>query len=129
DANKLMREKAYIGGRWVDVDDDTYIAVDDPATEDIIGYVPDLPGHYIDGAVNAAASAFTRWRRTSAVDRADRLLAWYNAMLANAEALARLLTLEQGKPIEEARGEVAYAASFVRWFAEEGRRTTGITIP
>lgn len=128
-AKKLMREKAYIGGRWVDVDDDTRIAVDDPATEEIIGYVPDLPGHYIDGAVDAAAKAFDNWRRTSVIERADRLTAWHEGMLANQEALARLMTWEQGKPIGEARGEVEYAASFLRWFAEEGRRTTGVTIP
>lgn len=129
DEKKLLHEKAYIGGRWVDVDDDTYIAVDDPATEEIIGYVPELPGHYIDGAVDAASTAFDIWRRSSVIERADRLLAWYEGMLANHEALARLMTWEQGKPINEARGEVSYAASFIRWFAEEGRRTTGVTIP
>src|SRR5699024_4399793 len=93
------------------------------------GHVPDLPGQYIDGAVDAAANAFTQWRRTSAVERADRLLAWCEGMLSNHDTLARLVTWEQGKPLEEARGGVRYAASISRWFAEAGRRTTGITLP
>lgn len=129
DPKNLMHERAYVGGRWVDIEDDTYIAVDDPATEEIIGHVPDLPGPYIDGGIDAAAKAFAYWRRTSVVERADRLLAWYEGMQANLEALARLMTWEQGKPIAEARGEAEYAASFIRWFAEEGRRTYGTTIP
>lgn len=129
DANTLMREQAYVGGRWIDADDGARAAVDDPATEKVIGYVPDLSERYIDGAIDAAAKAFSYWRRTSVVERAERLLAWYDGMHAHREQLARLMTREQGKPIAEARGEVDYAASFIRWFAEEGRRTTGVTIP
>lgn len=129
DAKKLMREQAYVGGRWIDVDDDSHITVDDPATEEIIGYVPDLPGHYIDGAIDAAVLALENWRQTSVLERADRLLAWYEGMRSHQETLARLMTWEQGKPINEARGEVDYAASFIRWFAEEARRATGVTIP
>src|SRR5699024_7093377 len=124
-----MREQAYVVGRWIDVDDDSYIAVDDPATEAVIGYVPHLPGHYLDGGIDAVSHAFMQWRRMSVVERADRLLAWYAGMQAHADALARLMTWEQGKPITEARAEVDYAASFIRWFAEEARRTTGVTIP
>src|SRR5699024_6653918 len=70
-----------------------------------------------------------QWRQTSVIERANRLLAWYADMKAHSEALARLMTWEQGKPISEARAEVDYAASFIRWFAEEARRTTGVTIP
>lgn len=125
----LMRERAYIGGRWVDAEAYERRAVDDPATEQVIGHVPDLQTAYIDGAIDAAVHAFPRWRDTPVVERADTLLAWYEGMYHNAEELARLMTLEQGKPIAEARGEVDYAASFLRWFAEEARRATGATIP
>src|SRR5699024_1747031 len=114
---------------WIEADDGARTAVADPATAEVIGHVPELPAHYIDGGIDAAAKAFARWREYSVTERADRLLAWYEGMRNNREALARLMTLEQGKPLGEARGEVDYAASFIRWFAEEGRRTTGITIP
>jgi len=125
----LMREQAYVGGRWIDAEDNARKAVDDPGTGEIIGHVPDLNAAYIDGAIDTAHHAFTSWRETSVLERADRLMAWYDGMNEHAEELARLMTWEQGKPIGEARGEVAYAASFLRWFAEEGRRSTGATIP
>lgn len=126
---EMMREQAYIGGRWVQAGSNAYTAVTDPATGECIGGVPNLPAEYIDGSIDAAVNAFDSWRRTSVVERADRLLAWYEGMRANHESLAHLMTWEQGKPLDEARGEVQYAASFIRWFAEEGRRTTGVTIP
>lgn len=125
----LLIQHAYVGGRWIENDDGTTQAVDNPATEEVIGHVPDLPSLNIEGAVDAAVHAFSNWRETSVVERADTLLAWYQGMHDNAEELARLMTSEQGKPIAEARGEVDYAASFIRWFAEEARRTYGTGIP
>jgi len=113
----LMREQAYVGGRWIDAEDNARKAVDDPGTGEIIGHVPDLNAAYVDGAIDTAHHAFTSWRETSVLERADRLMAWYDGMNEHAEELARLMTWEQGKPIGEARGEVAYAARFLRWFA------------
>ncbi|GAB3682100.1 NAD-dependent succinate-semialdehyde dehydrogenase [Salinisphaera aquimarina] len=125
----LLREQAYVGGRWIVAEDKARKWVNDPATGETIGHVPDLNAAYIDGAIDAAHHAFSTWRHTSVVERADKLLAWYDGMHEYAEELARLMTWEQGKPIGEARGEVDYAASFLRWFAEEGRRANGSTIP
>lgn len=125
----LMREQAYVGGRWIDADDGERQPVDDPATEEVIGHVPSLSAQRIDAAIGDAERAFAQWRETSALERADKLLAWYEGMREQREALARLMTREQGKPIAEARAEVDYAASFFRWFAEEARRADGTVIP
>ncbi len=129
DWDTLKREQAFVGGRWIDAENNAQTAVDDPATEAVIGHVPDLTAAYIDGAIDAAQHAFKNWRETSVATRGDRLLAWHQGVLDNREALARLMTREQGKPLAEARGEVDYAAGFIRWFAEEGRRARGATIP
>ncbi len=125
----LMREQAFVGGRWVDAENNARQVVHDPATGKNIGQVPSLEAAQIDGAINAADRAFNSWRETSVVERADKLLAWYKGMQSYSEELAQLMTYEQGKPLAEARGEVDYAASFLRWFAEEGRRATGANIP
>lgn len=125
----MLREQAYIGGRWISAGTDEFIKVEDPANGDHIGHVPDLDAGRMDTSIDAATTAFAQWRDRPVGERADKLLAWYRAMLDNSEVLAELMTREQGKPIAEARGEVAYAASFLRWFAEEARRTTGATIP
>lgn len=131
DASTLWREQAYIGGRWIAAGDDASStqSVDDPATGEVIGQVPDLSADRMDTAIDVAQRAFEDWRQTSALARADRLRSWYQGMCDHREALARLMTREQGKPIAEARGEVDYAASFLRWFAEESRRANGATIP
>ncbi|KXS39885.1 MAG: succinate-semialdehyde dehydrogenase (NADP+) [Halomonadaceae bacterium T82-2] len=129
DPRTLMRERAFVGGDWITSDDDARQAIDDPATEEAIGQVPDLAAADIDTAIDAAVNAFADWRDTSALERADKLLAWYRGMTEHREALARLMTREQGKPLAEARGEVDYAASFFRWFAEQARRADGETIP
>jgi len=125
----LWRQQSYVGGRWIDADENATRAVDDPATGETIGTVPDLDAPRLIGAIDAAQAAFERWRETSVTTRADRLLAWYRGMCDNRETLAQMMTREQGKPLADARGEVDYAASFIRWFAEEGRRTTGANIP
>ena len=125
----LWRQQSYVGGRWIDADENATRAVDDPATGETIGTVPDLDAPRLIGAIDAAQAAFERWRETSVTTRADRLLAWYQGLCDNRETLARMMTREQGKPLADARGEVDYAASFIRWFAEEGRRATGANIP
>ncbi|MGN8160044.1 NAD-dependent succinate-semialdehyde dehydrogenase [Salinisphaera sp. RV14] len=129
DYQALMHEAAYIGGEWRQAGPDEKRPVRDPANGELLGHVPALDERQMDSAIDAAASAFEAWRHTAPLTRADRLHAWYQGMQDNREALARLMTVEQGKPISEARGEVDYAASFFRWFAEEARRIRGKTIP
>ena len=95
--NQLMTDHAYLGGRWVEASDGKTREVEDPATEKTIGKVPQLTEDQLGEAIDAASQAFERWRDTPALERADALMAWYQAMQDNAEALARLMTLEQGK--------------------------------
>ena len=123
----LLREDAYIGGRWRD--GETRIEVTNPASGRVIGSVPNLASRETEEAVSSASEAFRHWRLRTAKERAGLLRRWYELILAHGEDLARLLTAEQGKPLAEARGEIAYAASFVEWFAEEARRTYGAVIP
>ncbi|MDR5858887.1 NAD-dependent succinate-semialdehyde dehydrogenase [Halomonas eurihalina] len=126
---RLFRQYAYIDGKWTHGDAGREEAVFDPATGEAIGHIPVLEAEQIRGAVDAAEAAFVQWRALRADERCERLLAWYDLLQANREDLATLMTLEQGKPLPDARGEVEYGASFVRWFAEEGKRTFGDTIP
>ena len=126
---RLFRQYAYIGGKWTHGDGGREEAVIDPATEETLGHIPLLEPNQIREAVEAADQAFVHWRSLRADERCERLLAWYDLLQANREDLATIMTLEQGKPLPDARGEVEYGASFVRWFAEEGKRTFGQTIP
>ncbi|WP_069383317.1 NAD-dependent succinate-semialdehyde dehydrogenase [Halomonas caseinilytica] len=126
---RLFRQYAYIDGKWTHGDNGREEAVFDPATGEAIGHIPVLESEQIRGAVDAAEAAFVQWRALRADERCERLLAWYDLLQANREDLATIMTLEQGKPLPDARGEVEYGASFVRWFAEEGKRTFGDTIP
>ncbi len=105
------------------------IDVDNPATGEIIGTVPRLGRAETRAAIDAAARAFPAWRRKTAKERAIVLRRWFDLMIANQEDLAQLMTAEQGKPLAESRGEVAYAASFLEWFGEEAKRVYGDTIP
>ena len=123
----LLLQAAYINGAWVTADDT--VAVDNPATGAIIGSVPNLGAAATEQAVAAAHAALAPWQALTAQQRADVLLRWYQLMLEHADDLAALMTLEQGKPLAEALGEVKYAASFVQWFAEEGKRLYGDVIP
>lgn len=123
----LFREHALIGGAWVDAPQ--RIAVDNPAHGATIGSVPDLGADKARDAVRAAARAFPDWRAHTAAERGAVLRRWHDLILLHAGDLARILTCEQGKPLAEARGEVAYAAGFLAWFAEEGRRAYGDVIP
>ncbi len=125
----LFRQQAYVDGAWVDADQGRTLAVTDPATGEVIGQVPNLGTEKTRRAIAAAEAAWPAWRALTAADRGLRLKRWQDLMLAHQEDLARLMTAEQGKPLAEARGEIAYAASFFDWFAEEGRRVYGDIIP
>lgn len=123
----LVREQAFIGGRWVSHEDQ--IAVINPANGRTLGAVPRLGAQAAEQAVAAAHAAFPAWRGLSGKQRSVILKRWHGLILDHAEDLARLMTAEQGKPLTESRGEVAYAASFIEWFAEEAKRAYGVTIP
>ena len=124
---RLFRQACFVDGAWCDAA--ATIAVDNPATGETIGTVPRLGRVETRHAIEAAARAFPAWRRKPAKERAAVLRRWFELMLANQEDLARLMTTEQGKPLAESRGEVAYAASFLEWFGEEAKRIYGDTIP
>jgi len=123
----LIREAAYIEGTWVE--GHTNIAVINPATQEVIGQCTHLAPEQVSTAIDAAAHAFPAWRALMADDRAAILLRWHDLVLENKQDLATLMVLEQGKTLDEARGEIEYGASFIRWFAEEARRSYGETIP
>jgi succinate-semialdehyde dehydrogenase/glutarate-semialdehyde dehydrogenase len=126
---RLLREACYIDGAWVDVSGRATIDVDNPATGEVVGVVPKLGRAETRAAVDAAARAFPAWRKKTAKERAAVMRRWFDLMMANQEDLAQLMTAEQGKPLGEARGEVAYAAAFLEWFGEEAKRVYGDTIP
>lgn len=125
----LFRPYAYIDGSWVAADSGEQIEVDNPATGEIIARVPCLGQAETERAIKAAHAAFAEWRARTALERADALYRWYELMLEHKRDLGRIMTLEQGKPVAEAEGEIVYAASFMRWYAEEARRVYGDTIP
>jgi succinate-semialdehyde dehydrogenase/glutarate-semialdehyde dehydrogenase len=125
----LFREAAYIDGQWLTAKSGKTFPVDNPATGEIIANVPDLGAQETRQAIDAAHRAFPDWSKKTAKERAVILRKWFDLILANQEDLARLMTLEQGKPLAEARAEVAYAGAFIEWFAEEGKRIYGDTIP
>ena len=125
----LFRQACCIGGLWVGADDGATIAVDNPATGEILGQVPRCGRAETARAIEAAKRAWPALRAMTALERADMLLRWHDLILANKDDLARLMTLEQGKPLAESAGEIAYGASFIRWFAEEARRAYGDVIP
>ncbi|WP_311063962.1 NAD-dependent succinate-semialdehyde dehydrogenase [Halomonas sp. DWK9] len=120
---------AYIDGSWVAADSGEQINVKNPATGEPVGDIPRLGKAETERAIDAADAALPAWRALTAQERADLLLKWHDLMLEHKHDLALLMTYEQGKPVKEAEGEIAYAASFLRWFAEEARRVYGETIP
>ena len=126
---KLFRQACYIDGAWIDRAAGGSIDVDNPATGEIIGSVPRLGRAETRNAIDAAARAFPAWRKKTAKERAAVMRRWFDLMLANQDDLARLMTIEQGKPITESSGEVLYAAGFLEWFGEEAKRIYGDTIP
>ncbi|NDW46192.1 NAD-dependent succinate-semialdehyde dehydrogenase [Ruegeria sp. PrR005] len=125
---ELLATKAYIGGQWVDGDNGTF-AVTNPARGDVIAEVADLSRAQVAGAIAQAEAAQKEWAQYTGKERAAIMRRWYDLMMANAEDLGRILTAEQGKPLAEAVGEVAYGASFIEFFAEEAKRIYGETIP
>src|ERR1700758_1685152 len=126
---RLFREACYVDGKWVQASGGGTVGVDNPATGEIIGKVPKLSGAETRHAIEAANEAFKSWSARTAKERANVLRKWFDLMMENQEDLARLMTLEQGKPLTESRGEVAYAAAFLEWFGEEAKRVYGDTIP
>ncbi|WP_439671879.1 NADP-dependent succinate-semialdehyde dehydrogenase [Cupriavidus necator] len=125
--SSLLRQQCYIDGRWVD--GERRIDVTNPATGERVGQVPQLGADETRQAIEAANRALPAWRARTAKERSALLRKWFELIMASQEDLARIMTAEQGKPIAEARGEIAYAASFIEWFAEEGKRVYGDTIP
>ena len=121
----LFRRQCYVDGRWIDAPGGAVLEVNNPATGEMLGTVPALSGVEVRAAIEAADAAWAGWRSRAAKDRANVMRRWFDLMMANQEDLAVLMTLEQGKPLAEARGEIAYAASFIEWFAEEGKRVYG----
>ena len=124
---KLFRTQCYIDGQWVGGSQN--LSVVNPATGSVLGTVPKLGAEEARRAIDAAERAWPAWRAQTAKERAAILRKWFDLMMANQEDLAQILTAEQGKPLAEARGEIAYGASFIEWFAEEGKRAYGDIIP
>ena len=125
----LLREQCYIDGAWVQADSNATIDVTNPATGELMGTVPECGAAETRRAIDAAEAAWPAWRAKTAKERSILLRRWFDLMIANTEELARLLTLEQGKSLAEARGEIAYGASFIEWFAEEAKRVYGDVVP
>jgi succinate-semialdehyde dehydrogenase/glutarate-semialdehyde dehydrogenase len=125
----LLRTQAYVNGAWIDADDGRTTPIYNPATGDIVAHVPRLGVDETRRAIDAAAVAFESWRKKTGKERAKILRRWADLMMENQDDLAVILTSEQGKPLAEARGEIAYAASFLEWFGEEAKRVYGDTIP
>ena len=123
-----IREAAFVGGVWIGGEGEA-IPVLNPGSGDLIGQVPALTAAHVDSAIDAAAAALPSWAALLPRERGDILMRWHDLIQQNASALAELMTAEQGKPLEEARGEIAYGASFIRWFAEEASRVYGEVIP
>lgn len=125
----LFRQQALIDGQWRDAPNGDVIAVTNPANGEQLGSVPKMGADETRQAIEAANRALPAWRALTAKERANILRRWFDLMMENQDDLARLMTLEQGKPLAEAKGEISYAASFIEWFAEEGKRIYGDTIP
>ncbi|NEY29205.1 NADP-dependent succinate-semialdehyde dehydrogenase [Escherichia coli] len=125
----LFRQQAFIQGKWCDAESKKTIEVTNPANAQLLGTVPKMGANETRTAIEVANQALPAWRALTAKERATILRRWFDLMMANQDDLAKLMTLEQGKPLAEAKGEIAYAASFIEWFAEEGKRIYGDTIP
>ncbi|CAM7128131.1 NADP-dependent succinate-semialdehyde dehydrogenase [Klebsiella michiganensis] len=125
----LFRQQAMINGRWRDASSKETLAVTNPANGQQLGNVPKMGAAETREAIDAAAGALPAWRALTAKERSSILRRWFELMMEHQDDLAHLMTLEQGKPLAEAKGEISYAASFIEWFAEEGKRIYGDTIP
>ena len=125
----LLKNLCLIDGQWLAADDGSRIDVHNPATGEAVGHVPRMGEAETQRAIAAAERAFALWKQQTAEARARLLHRWFELMMENQEDLALIMTSEQGKPLAESRGEIAYAASYVQWFAEEARRIYGSTVP
>ena len=125
----LLRQQAYINGQWCDADSAATFDVRNPATGEILGTVPDMGAAETRRAIEGAQAAWGAWRAMTAKERAAILRRWFDLMTEHAQDLAVIMTAEQGKPLSESRGEIAYGAAFLEWFAEEGKRAYGDVIP
>ena len=121
----LFKEEAFINGKWTKASSGESFAVTNPATGELIGQVSNLGPQEAELAIQAAAQAFQSWKSKTGKERANIMRKWFDLIIANTQDLASLMTLEQGKPLAEAAGEVAYGASFIEWFAEEAKRVAG----
>ena len=127
--NTLFKTQCYIDGAWLNADNGATVEVTNPANGEVIGTVPQMGKAEADRAVAAAQAALPAWKAKSAKERSQILRKWFDLMMAHQEDLGKILTLEQGKPLAEAKGEIAYGASYIEWYAEEGKRIYGDTIP
>ena len=126
---KLLKAHGYINGEWVGDNNESRFEVTNAYTNEVISTLPEMGKKETNDAIEAANIAWPNWRSKTAKERAAILKKWFDLIMENQEDLAILMTAEQGKPIAEARGEVGYGASFIEWFAEEGKRTYGDVIP
>jgi succinate-semialdehyde dehydrogenase/glutarate-semialdehyde dehydrogenase len=126
---ELLRQQAFIDGRWLNADNEATLTVVNPSTGDTVGQVPRMGKDETRRAIEAAERALPAWRALSAKDRANALRRWYNLIIENQHDLAQIMTLEQGKPLPEARGEITFGASYIEWYAEEAKRVYGDVIP
>lgn len=126
---QLFKQQAFINGEWINADNNSTFSVTNPANGEVIANVSDLGEAETYRAIHHAEQALPHWRALTAKQRSQYLQRWYQLIIAYQEPLAKLLSLEQGKPLTESRGEILYGASFIEWFAEEGKRTYGDTIP
>ncbi|KMN30549.1 succinate-semialdehyde dehydrogenase [Chromobacterium sp. LK1] len=125
----LLKQQCYVNGAWIDADNGETIPVSNPATGKIVAHVPKMGKAEAELAVAGAAAAFQEWKRKPAKERAAILRRWFDLVMANQDDLAVILTSEQGKPLAEAKGEIAYGASYIEWYAEEAKRLYGDTVP
>ncbi|WOS36730.1 Glutarate-semialdehyde dehydrogenase [Oligella urethralis] len=125
----LFKQQAYIDGQWVDADSGETLEVTNPATGEVLGTVPKMGQAETRSAIEAAERAQKQWRAKSAKERALVLRKWFDLVMQHQDDLARIMTLEQGKPLAEAKGEIAYGAAYLEWYAEEGKRAYGDIIP
>ena len=125
----LFRQQCFINGNWIDADASETITIRNPATEETLGTVPKMGAAETRRAIDAANAALPGWRAKTASERAKLLRRWHELLMANQDDLGLLMTSEQGKPLAEAKGEIAYAASYLEWFAEEGKRAYGEIVP
>ena len=124
----LFRQKCYVGGEWVSTGDNS-IDVTNPATGEILGCVPNFGADETRAAIEAASKALASWREQTGKERSAIMMQFYALIMEHQEDLAHLMTAEQGKPLAESRGEIAYAAAFIQWFSEEAKRVYGDLIP